>query len=76
MLRRERVYAVLVYVDLAAAVVLAAFYTFASVWQPTRVALVVMILLAARANLRQARSARLLRRIAGQSRQSGWSFGG
>lgn len=63
MLRRERLFEALVYVNLAAAVVLAAFYTIAATWDPARAVLVVLVLLTARANLRQARSARLLRRL-------------
>ena len=63
MLRRERLFEALVYVNLAAAVLLAAFHTIAATWDPARSVLVVLVLLAARGNLRQARSARLLRRL-------------
>ena len=64
MLRRERLFPVLVAVDLAAAGAIAIHAIAARSWEPTRIVLAVLILLAARANLRQARSARLLRRLA------------
>ena len=71
MLRRERVFEALVYVNLAAAVLLAVFYTIAASWNPVRAVLVVLVLLAARANLRQARTARLLRRLSSALRIGG-----
>lgn len=69
--RRERLFEALVYVNLAAAVLLAVFYTIAANWDPVRAVLVVLVLLAARANLRQARSARLLRRLSSVLRIGG-----
>jgi hypothetical protein len=64
MLRRERVFGFLMAANLAAAALLTVIWTVRGSWTPTRAVVIVLVLLAARANLRQGRSARLLRKLA------------
>lgn len=65
MLRRERSFAWLLWVDLGAGVLLSAYYTWSGSWSGLRLVVVMLILLGARSHLRQLRSVRLLRRLAG-----------
>ncbi len=64
MLRREQIFRVSMVSHLLVAAGLAAYFSGAGVWNGTRAVILVLILLGARAHLRQLRSARLLRKFA------------
>ena len=61
MLRGERWFGIFMFVDLGVAAALGIAWTVSGGWSPTRGVLVLLLLLGARAHLRQQRSARLLR---------------
>ena len=65
MLRRERSFSIFMFANLAVAAALSAYYTGSGSWSVIRTVLVALILLSARAHLRQLRSARLLRKLSG-----------
>jgi len=65
MLRAERRFPVFLWANLGVAAALAIYYSGSASWSGARAVLVLLILLAARAHLRQLRSARLLRKLSG-----------
>ena len=70
MLRAERLYPAFMRANLVIAAALLVSYSWLGSWSATRAVLVVLILLGARAHLRQSRSARLLRKLTDQGRAS------
>ena len=62
MLRGERRLSAFIYVDLLVALALVGYLAWADAWSAARVVVILLILLSARAHLRQQKSARLLRR--------------
>ena len=71
MLRAERFLPAFVWVNLGVAVALVAYYSRSGSWSGVRAVLVLLILLSARAHLRQLRSARLLRKLSDPETASG-----
>jgi hypothetical protein len=63
MLRFEHLFPRFIWANLGVAVALAIYYSASGSWTGSRMVLVVLILLSARAHLRQLRSARLLRKL-------------
>ena len=70
MLRAERLFPVFMRANLAIAAALALYYSWSGSWSGVRAVLVLLILLGARAHLRQLRSARLLRKLSGSGAAS------
>ena len=64
MLRRERFFKIACLLHLLAAAGLGVYFSWAGIWSGTRAGLLVLLLMGARAHLRQVRSARLLRKLA------------
>ena len=65
MLRAERRYPGFLWASLGIAAALVIYYSWSGLWSAARAVLVVLILLGARAQLRQLRSTRLLRKLSG-----------
>lgn len=65
MLRGEQRFFTFMYVDLLVALGLVSYFAWADAWSGARMVVVLLILLSARAHLRQVKSARLLRRFSG-----------
>ena len=65
MLRAERVLPAFLWANLVVAAILVLSYSWSNSWSGIRAVLVLLILMAARAHLRQLRSARLLRKLCG-----------
>lgn len=63
MLRAERLFPAFLRVNLGVAAALVIYYSWSDSWSGARAVLVLLILLGARAHLRQLRSARLLRKL-------------
>ncbi len=63
MLRAERLLPVFLRLNLGVAATLVVYYSWSGTWSGVRAVLVLLILLSARAHLRQVRSARLLRKL-------------
>ena len=62
-LRREQSFATFTVLDVVVAAALAVYWTWSGSWSGARCALIVLLLLGARAHLSQLRSARLLRKL-------------
>ena len=69
-LRAERLYPGFLGANLGVAATLTIYYSWSGSWSGVRAALVLLILLGARAHLRQLRSARLLRKLSGSGAAS------
>ena len=68
MLQRERLLGRFMVANLVVASGLTAAYTWTGVWSGVRAALILLLLLGARAHLSQLRSARLLRKLSGRGK--------
>ena len=65
MLRRQGLFQILMVLNIVIAISLGGYFTAAGAWTEARAVILLLILLAARANLRQLRSTRLLRKLTG-----------
>jgi hypothetical protein len=63
MLRGEQRFFAFVYVDLLVALALVGYFAWVDAWSGARIVVILLVLLSARAHLRQVKSARLLRRF-------------